>query len=275
MNPGHPPGQDPTEGSGSVPITPGYGPPPAQPGPPYGYPQAPPPQGYPAQGGYPPAQYGYPPHGGQQGYPPPTGQAPYGYGPPAPVAPVKKKGGAGRVILIIAGVIVLLCLGGIVIAIATSGGGTSSSSRTGGSGGSGGGGGNAPVGLNQPGRDGKFEFVVQKVECGISSIGDSVVGKKAQGQFCEVHLTVKNIGDKAQLFDSSSQHAYNAAGQKYDADGEAGIYLGDSGNAFLNNINPGNTVTGIVVFDIPAGQKITKLELHDSPFSGGVTVNNS
>lgn len=252
MNPGPPDEQGTPQGPSSVPINPGYGPP-TQPGPPYGYQQAPPPQGYPPQGGYPPpAQYGYPP------------QAPYGYAPPPP--PAKKKGGAGKVVGIIVGVIALLCIAGVIIAIASSGGGSSST-------GGGGGGGNAPVGLNQPARDGKFEFVVQSVKCGIPSLGDATIGKKAQGQFCEVGMTVKNIGNEAQLFDASNVFAYNAAGQKYDADGEADIYLGDAGNAFLNNINPGNTVTGIVVFDIPTGQKITKLELHDSPFSGGVTVN--
>jgi hypothetical protein len=31
-------------------------------------------------------------------------------------------------------------------------------------------------------------------------------------------------------------------------------------------------VTGVLVFDIPKDGRITSLELHDSPFSGGVTV---
>jgi hypothetical protein len=31
-------------------------------------------------------------------------------------------------------------------------------------------------------------------------------------------------------------------------------------------------VTGTLVFDVPKGTKPSKLELHDSPFSGGVEV---
>jgi len=31
-------------------------------------------------------------------------------------------------------------------------------------------------------------------------------------------------------------------------------------------------VDGVVVFDIPKSATPTKIELHDSPFSGGVTV---
>jgi hypothetical protein len=32
-------------------------------------------------------------------------------------------------------------------------------------------------------------------------------------------------------------------------------------------------VTANVVFDVPKGTDLAKLELHDSPFSGGVSVN--
>lgn len=130
----------------------------------------------------------------------------------------------------------------------------------------------ATIGLNQPARDGKFEFKVTKIECGVAQIGDQYLNVKAQGQFCKVSVSVANIGDKPRMFDASSQHAFNAAGQQYDADSTAGIYLEDAGNAFLKDINPGNSVAGIVVFDIAKGASIKRLELHDSAFSGGVTV---
>ncbi len=41
---------------------------------------------------------------------------------------------------------------------------------------------------------------------------------------------------------------------------------------FLNEINPGNQVNGIIVFDVPKDVQPTRIELHDSLFSGGVTV---
>ena len=90
---------------------------------------------------------------------------------------------------------------------------------------------------------------------------------------CASLITVKNIGNKARTFTSSNQSAYNAAGQKYEADSAAGIYLEYESRAFLEDINPGNSVNGIVVFDIPKDGQIAKLELHDSAFSGGVVVN--
>jgi len=127
-------------------------------------------------------------------------------------------------------------------------------------------------GLNAPVKDGKFEFTVSKVDCGKSQVGSNSLVKKAQGQFCLVSLSVKNIGNESQLLDASSQKAMDAQGRKFSADGTAGIYLGDEGNTFLNQINPGNAVQGQVVFDIPKDAKISKLELHDSPFSQGVAV---
>jgi hypothetical protein len=125
--------------------------------------------------------------------------------------------------------------------------------------------------LGATARDGKFEFTVTKVEHGKAQVGDQYLGKQAQGQFVLVSVTVKNIGSEGKLFDGSSQYAYGD-GVRYTHDGVAETYANKDAATFLNTINPGNTVSGVLVFDIPAGKKITKVELHDSPFSGGVTV---
>ncbi|ATO13240.1 DUF4352 domain-containing protein [Micromonospora sp. WMMA2032] len=126
--------------------------------------------------------------------------------------------------------------------------------------------------VGQPARDGKFEFTVKSAKCGVSKVGTSMLGTQAQGQFCLVTLNVKNIGKESQMFDGSSQKAYGANGTEYSADGSAALYANKNAETFLNDINPGNQVTGVVVFDIPKNVKLAKLELHDSPFSGGVTV---
>jgi len=75
-----------------------------------------------------------------------------------------------------------------------------------------------------------------------------------------------------QTLDASSQKAFNAAGQELGADSEAGLYANEGHQTFLNEINPGNFVNGILVFDLPKGAALQRLELHDSPFSGGVEV---
>lgn len=127
------------------------------------------------------------------------------------------------------------------------------------------------AGVGNPVRDGKFEFTVRKVECGKSRVGTRDFGTTAQGQFCFVYLKVENIGKEAQLLDGSNQYMFGDGGQRFDANTEAAIYLDDS-QTFLEEINPGNAVNGIVVFDIPKTAKPERLELHDSAFSGGVEV---
>ncbi|MEV1147347.1 DUF4352 domain-containing protein [Micromonospora sp. NPDC049799] len=126
--------------------------------------------------------------------------------------------------------------------------------------------------IGQAVRDGKFEFTVKSNKCGVAKVGTDLLGEKAQGQFCLVTLNVKNIGKEAQLLDGSSQKAYAADGTEYSSDTGAAIYANKNAETFLNEINPGNQVTGVVVFDIPKNVKLAKLELHDSMFSGGVTV---
>jgi hypothetical protein len=126
-------------------------------------------------------------------------------------------------------------------------------------------------GIGDAARDGKFEFRVTALECGKTRIGDAYLNAKAQGQFCLLRLRVENIGDEARTFDGSNQYLFDAGDRKYEADTEAGIYLDDS-QSFLEEINPGNTVKGVVIFDVPKKFKATKAELHDSMFSGGVEV---
>ncbi|MFF0251276.1 DUF4352 domain-containing protein [Micromonospora zamorensis] len=126
--------------------------------------------------------------------------------------------------------------------------------------------------VGESARDGKFEFTVKSSKCGVAKVGSAPLEQKAQGQFCLVTLNVKNIGKEAQMFDGSSQKAYAADGTEYSADTGAAIYANKNAETFLNDINPGNQVTGVVVFDIPKNVKLTKLELHDSMFSGGVDV---
>ncbi|MFC7025454.1 DUF4352 domain-containing protein [Promicromonospora thailandica] len=129
----------------------------------------------------------------------------------------------------------------------------------------------AVAGIGDPVRDGKFEFTVTKVEDGVAEIGDEYFGKKAQGQFVLVHLTVENIGDQSQTFFGDNVSASDAEMREFSSDTEAAIYL-DESNSFINEINPGNSTAGIVVFDVPKDVKLTALELHDSAFSGGVAV---
>jgi hypothetical protein len=125
-------------------------------------------------------------------------------------------------------------------------------------------------GIGTPIRDGKFEFTVTKTSTA-SQVGNSFSNKKAQGEYVLVNVKVKNTGDQAQTFSGADQKLTDRAGHTFSADDEAAIYLEDS-KSLYEEINPGNQVNGVVLFDVPRATKPAAIELHDSAFSNGVKV---
>jgi len=131
----------------------------------------------------------------------------------------------------------------------------------------------AEPGIGTKVRDGKFEFVVSKVERpGKTITGEFGTTEKAQGEFVIVRVNISNIGDEAQMLMSSGQVLFNDKGQKFEPS-SAILSLKDSSKFFFKNINPGNTVTGApLLFDVAPGTKVASIELHDSILSDGVKV---
>jgi hypothetical protein len=130
----------------------------------------------------------------------------------------------------------------------------------------------AQPGLNTPVRDGKFEFVVSAVNCGQEAVGIAPLARQARGQYCVVELTVENIGTKDQLLVDGAQKAIGPDGAEYGPDTGAGLIANANTSVWLNVVKPGAKVTGKMVYDVPDGVHIVKLELHDSVFSNGTTV---
>lgn len=198
------------------------------------------------------------------------------YPPPAP----RKNWFARHKVLTVLGALVLLI---VVISVASGGGGSTESPDAAPAGSTA-----APAsagppptaaesaaaarpGIGAPARDGKFEFVVRGVRPGGTSIGPEFMAERAQGEFLLVDLTVRNVGDKAQSLDISSQKVLSAQGTEYSPNTAATIQVDDAA-VFYEQINPGNALQVTVVYDLPAGTDATQIELHDSVFSGGVTV---
>ncbi|MFQ6170437.1 DUF4352 domain-containing protein [Oryzobacter sp. R7] len=131
----------------------------------------------------------------------------------------------------------------------------------------------APAGpkIGSKARDGKFEFVVTGVKCGITTVGSQYLNTKAQGEFCRLAVKITNIGDKAQSMFADNQLAFDAKKREFSASSEASFY-DEKSQVLWEEINPGNTVDGRIYFDVPKGTKLVTVELHDSMFSGGVEV---
>lgn len=131
--------------------------------------------------------------------------------------------------------------------------------------------------INQPANDGKFQFTITSFSCGETQVTQPDapdITSQAQGQFCSMGLTVKNIGNVAQDFDASSQYIYDSTAKQYSYSSDATITANSTSSQFpvLETVNPGNSVSGTVVFDIPKSITPYYATLHDSAASGGVKV---
>ena len=195
----------------------------------------------------------------------------------APQAPVATKGkSSGRTALIVVGVIVVLfaigkCGGGDDSSSSSSSSSTSTRALT------------APVSTTAPTptvapagsavRDGKFEFRVLGVTRAAQAgdLSNPYMIAEAQGEFIIVTLSVQNIGDVPQSYFGANQKLIDVSGREYGSDSEASLWMNQEG-AIMSDINPGNAIQVRAAFDVPPGTQPAELQLHDSMFSGGVSV---
>ncbi len=121
-------------------------------------------------------------------------------------------------------------------------------------------------GLGEEARDGDLTFVVTGV-----GDGPADFGTEPDGRFVFVTATVTNHGDGPRSLRGGDQILIDAHGRRTNADAEAVAYL-DEARSLLEEINPGDSLTGVVVFDIPVDALPAGVELHESASSDGVTV---
>ena len=117
-----------------------------------------------------------------------------------------------------------------------------------------------------------WEITVAKVEDGVSQVGDEFLNAQAQGQFVQIELSVKNTGSEPNFFFEDDIKLGDNAGNTYSADSEAGIYAAENNILFLEEINPGNTADGVLVFDVPEDVDPSKLTFAGGLFSDPVEI---
>lgn len=128
----------------------------------------------------------------------------------------------------------------------------------------------AAPGIGEPvTTDDGSQYTVTAFTCGIPLVGDENFGVEAQGEFCQLDLTLLNTGDEAVTFNSSEVKAF-AGSTEYSSDGEASIYA--EGNAFLEDVNPGNTLNAKIFFDVPPGTVLERAVVGAGLFAEGATV---
>ncbi|WP_082614561.1 DUF4352 domain-containing protein [Mycobacterium sp. Root265] len=109
------------------------------------------------------------------------------------------------------------------------------------------------AGIGTPVRDGKFEFTVTKVDT-------------TDPNLVRVHVEVTNIGNEAQHWSSGNQKLL-AGGKEFESD------MWESEGSSMDELNPGLSASAVLAFKVPPGTVPDGIELHDSMFSQGATVN--
>ncbi|NNG38854.1 DUF4352 domain-containing protein [Flexivirga sp. ID2601S] len=113
-------------------------------------------------------------------------------------------------------------------------------------------------------KSGDLQFTVTKVVRDQASVGQDFLAQKAQGRFTLVYVTVRNVGKESQTLLDSDQKIKDADSKTYSPDTTAQIALNPDNNLFLEQINPGNAVDGVLVYDMPASVRATAID-----FKGG------
>lgn len=129
----------------------------------------------------------------------------------------------------------------------------------------------APAAPKEPGvgstvHEGDIQFTLKSWKCGAKSVGGRYVNERAQGMYCIAGFTYKNVGNDPKTFDSSALTA-RVGDAKYKSNFSANYALNADNNTFLEQVNPGNAITGKIAFDVPQGTHIDHLYILDG-FTG-------
>lgn len=123
------------------------------------------------------------------------------------------------------------------------------------------------VPLGEAGTDGPLEFTARAVDCRVNSLGDT--GITTDGVFCAVHLQVTNVGQEPLVLDPAAQRLFDQNDQELTVNDQ---WLALESRSFVQQLPAGVTANGVLMFDAPAGTQATRLELHATPDSEGITV---
>jgi hypothetical protein len=117
---------------------------------------------------------------------------------------------------------------------------------------------------------GGFGFRVKSMRCGVSAVGPDELEQRADGQFCLLSVRVTNKGTEPELFDSSAQRVYDTDGGAYAVAEEAAVFLNDHSPTLLDEIRPGESVNGVLPFDVPKDAQLSEVSMQGAGSTPGI-----
>lgn len=122
--------------------------------------------------------------------------------------------------------------------------------------------------------DGDLAFTVQSVD-NTQTIGNSFTQKTAQGTYYILTVKIQNNGKDTKTINASDFSVVDSQRRKYDYsnDGQTAMEMSNGATSFfLQQIQPSLSVTGKIVFDVPASATGLKLMAQGDIFSMPVSI---
>jgi hypothetical protein len=131
-------------------------------------------------------------------------------------------------------------------------------------------------GLGREVVDQNLSFLVKSVDCGAAQVVGATA-RTAQGKFCFVALTIRNVSRSAVTFDSKAQvlsDGTGGTGRKFEVDPAAtAAHPANAGlDMVMPVVNPGNELSGVLVYDLPVDAKPLSLSLHAGAAGFGAII---
>jgi hypothetical protein len=129
-------------------------------------------------------------------------------------------------------------------------------------------------GMGEEAHEGGLSFVVTRFDCQPTQTDASGAIRTPQGRFCSLGLVVKNVGDRPEGFSGIFQGLVDGQGRRFGPDDKATQALPENQvrDFLLQQINPGNEIRGVLVYDLPVGLEPAQALLKRTPRSSGVTI---
>lgn len=129
------------------------------------------------------------------------------------------------------------------------------------------------AGVGQEARDGDLSFTVTSIDCGPTEIAGNTT-RIAQGKFCLLALTLRNVGRGPIRFAGPAQMLQDGQSRRFGPDTAAtAAHPANAGRDFLAlTVNPGNEVSGVLVFDVATDVMPTVATLRAGPGGPGALV---
>lgn len=103
----------------------------------------------------------------------------------------------------------------------------------------------------------QVEYTVENVRT-TDRIGGEF-GAEADGEFVVVELSMENTADESFTVSSNRYQLVDGQDRAYDVDSESVFYLDDP--VAFEQLNPGVSTSGAIVFDVPTDQSVRRLQI--------------